>query len=126
MERKNKELNKNCAQLSSECAKIRDRSRKLMKTVSALIAIILKQLDDKIVILCDQLVRERSRRHDFYQRPTFASNPLTAPLGTSIPSHTLSNSKVQLIFNQPSDLSIVEVSSNVPLRPFVLKKDFAI
>ncbi|EFO89419.1 hypothetical protein CRE_19978 [Caenorhabditis remanei] len=41
---------------------------KLMNTVSALIAITFKQLDGKIVILCDQLDGERRRRREYVNR----------------------------------------------------------
>uniref|UniRef100_A0A8R1I3G8 Lin-5 (Five) Interacting protein n=2 Tax=Caenorhabditis japonica TaxID=281687 RepID=A0A8R1I3G8_CAEJA len=157
MERENKELYKNCAQLQQQIAQLEmengnrileltnkqreEQERQLirMRQEKGQIEKVIenrerthrnriKQLEDQIVILRDQLDGERRRRREyvdrsmvndigrlgsnvlgirssyvdnnidniihggsrsvgFYPRSTFASNPLTPPLGTSTPTH---------------------------------------
>uniref|UniRef100_A0A1I7SZH8 Lin-5 n=1 Tax=Caenorhabditis tropicalis TaxID=1561998 RepID=A0A1I7SZH8_9PELO len=157
MERENKELYKNCAQLQQQIAQLEmengnrileltnkqreEQERQLirMRQEKGQIEKVIenrerthrnriKQLEDQIAILRDQLDGERRRRREyvdrsmvndigrlgsnvlgirnsygdnnidaiihggsrsvgFYPRSTFASNPLTPPLGTSTPTH---------------------------------------
>ncbi|CAB3410336.1 unnamed protein product [Caenorhabditis bovis] len=156
MERENKELYKNCAQLQQQIAQLEmengnrileltnkqreEQERQLTRMRQEKLQIEkvienrerthrnrIKQLEDQIAILRDQLDSERRRRREyvdrslvsdigrlgsnvlgirsygdnnidallqggsrsvgFYPRSTYASNPLTPPLGTSTPTH---------------------------------------